>query len=385
MSSVSCSICWDIVTATCIVSYLQCGHVYHQNCLEKWLDASRTCPECRNGVINAKRIYLNLVPDPEVETLNLALTKKTAQFQFLTNDNELQKAIVEYLEKEMNAKLLEKDEELLQSSKRNDELKSNASYMQLLIEKLKLELEMEEKQQANLTTELTDVKNQLAASQTKNIEITNSTVALKEYHREQIKQISDLHSEILNLTERLDQFRGLFVAANNKLQVQLQENEVLKNDRNSLLSRNSQLIKKNYNMKLQVGNEFNAQQLSRTIRKKYNDLPRSAIGAFQPRFSNEVDLLQTKLKNHLKTKQKLLQHHQTNNDVNLNIKLVKSKLSWICRSNQVDLLQQKLKYKSFSQNYLKKRKFLQHHQKNNDENLKIKLVKSKLNWMCVKS
>lgn len=381
MSSVSCSICWDIVTATCIVSYLQCGHVYHHNCLEKWLDASRTCPECRNGVINAKRIYLNLVPDPEVEALNLSLTKKTAEFQFLTTDNEIQQAMVQYLTEELQKKLLEKDEELLQSSKRNEELISNASCMQLLNEKLRLELEMQEKQQANLTTESTYLKNQLAASQTKSIEITNSTIALKEYHREQVKQISDLHSEILNLTERLDQFRGLFVAANNKLQVQLQENEVLKNERNSLLSRNSQLIKKNYNMKLQVGKEFNAQQLPRTIRKKYNDLPRSAIGAFQPRFSNKV---QTKLKNHLKKNQKLLQHRRTNNDVNLNIKLVKSKLNWICRSNQVDLLQPKLKNKSFSQNYQRKRK-LQHHQINDDENLKIKLVKSKLNWMCVKS
>lgn len=382
MSSVSCSICWDIVTATCVVSYLQCGHVYHHNCLEKWLNASKTCPECRNGVINAKRIYLNLVPDPEIEVLNSALTKKSTEFEFLTTDNEIQKAIVKYLEKESNDKLLEKDEELLKSSKRNDELKSSASCMQLQNEKLKLELEMQEKQQANLTTEITDLKNQLAASQTKNIEITNSTVALKEYHREQIKQISDLHSEILNLTERLDQFRGLFVAANNKLQVQLQENEVIKIERDSLLSRNTQLIKKSYSIKLQGGNKFNTQQLSRLIRKKYNDHPRSAIGTFQSRRSNKMDLIENKLKNHLN--KKLLLHHQTSNDVNLKIKLIKSKLSWICRSNNVDLLQQKFKSQNISQNHPKKRKHLLH-QSSNTDNLKFKLVKSKLNWICVKS
>lgn len=314
--------------------------------------------------MNSKRIYLNLVPDPEIEVLNLALTRKTKEFEFLATDNEIQDAIIKHLEKESKDQLVRKEEELLFSSKRNDELTTSASKMQHQNEKLKLELAMQEKQQTDLTNEVTELKNQLSASQSKNVEITNSTVALKEYYREQIKQISDLHLEILNLTERLDQFRGLFVAVNNKLQVQLQENEVIKNERNSLLRRNSQLIKKHRSIKLLVSNKFNAQQLSRTIRKKY--YARSRSGTFQPKRNYEMDRFQ-------------------DSELNLKIKLVKSKPSWICRSNKVDALQQKLTVNQFSQSHLKKKPTVFRQQSNNDENLKIKLVKSELSWMCVKS
>lgn len=323
MSSVSCSICWEIVTSTCVASFVLCGHVYHHNCLERWLKTSRTCPECRNGIINTKRIYLNLVPDPEIEGLHLELTKKNKEYDFLITGNEIQDAIIKQLEKEMSENILAKDKELLLSTNKNDELKLRTSCMQHENEKLKLDLEIQEKQRANLTNEITDLKNQLAASQTKNIEITNSTVALKEYYREQVKQISDLQAEILNSTERLDQFRALFVAANNKLQLQLQENEVVKNERNSLLKRNSQLTNKMYSLKLQVGNKF-----LRKIKQKYNDLPRSAVGTCRYRRESRMGFLRTKLeKNHLKKPNKSLQ--RCGNE-NLKIKLVKSKLSWVC-------------------------------------------------------
>lgn len=355
MTSVSCSICWDIVTSTCVVSYLACGHVYHHHCLDKWLKTSSTCPECRNFAVNAKRIYLNLVPDPEIEDLNVELSKRNKEYEFLQTSYEIQDAIIKQLDKEMSTKLVEKDEALMFSQQRNDELKLTMTSMQHLNDKLNLELQMQEKQQSYLTNEVTELKTLLAVSQTKNMEITNSTVTLKEYYREQVKQISDLHSEILNLTERLDQFRGQFVAADSKLQAQLQENELIKNERDTLLNQNSQLVNKVDNLKLQVDN-----QLSRKIRQKYEKLS-SSVGTFQSRRKLKFEYLHKKKEmttfglNHL-TKE----WHRSSSD-SLKIKLVKSKLS--------------------SQNHLTKN----WHPYSCSDSLKIKLVKSKLSWVCVKS
>lgn len=322
MSAVSCSICWDIVTPTCVASYVLCGHVYHHNCLNKWLKTSSTCPECRNIVVIPKRIYLNLVPDPEIEDLNLELAKKNKEYEFLQTSNEIQDAIIKQLDKEMSTKLMEKNEELLFSQARNAKLQVTSSNVEYQNQKLKLELEMQEKQQDCLRNEVTDLKSQLVASQSKNTEITNSTAVLKEFYREQVKQISDLHSEILSLTERLDQFRGLYVSANTKLQVQLQEHEIVKNERDALLNRNSQLVKSIYNLKLQLDNK-----ILHKIKKKYNRLPLSA-GTFLSKKRRQVDCVEHKLKEksvlHLTKKWNCVR----NND--LKIKLVKSKIRWVC-------------------------------------------------------
>ncbi|KAG4068522.1 hypothetical protein HA402_004863 [Bradysia odoriphaga] len=338
MSSVSCSICWDIVTSTCIASYIACGHVYHHHCLDKWLKTSKTCPECRNAAFTTKRIYLNLVPDPEIEVLNLELTKTTKKFEFAAIDNEIQGAIIKQLEKQLSAK----DELLLLSAKQNDELKSNSNFILHQRDKLKLELELQEKQQLHLTSELSDVRNQLQASQAKNIEITSSTVTLKEYYREQVMQISDLHAQILDLTERLDQFRSMFAATDNKLQAQLQANQVMEKERDSLLSRNTHLYQKMYSLKLQVGKNF-----SRKIKNKYNGLLQSSSPP--PKF-----LLRRQYGNGGFPKTKLVK----------SLKNQKPNVFYQCRAKTNEHLKIKL-IKS--------------------KNLKMKLVKSKLNWMCLNS
>lgn len=337
MSSVSCSICWEVVTSTCVVSYLLCGHVYHQTCVEKWLKTARTCPECRNGVSNINRIYLNLVPDPQIDHLNLELAKKNKEFQFSKTDNEIQDAIIKQLEREMRTKLLEKDEEIQLITRKNDELKATAGFIEHQNAKLNLELEMQEKQRAVLKNEVTNLNNQMATTRSENIDINLSMVELKIDNDGQVKQISDLHSEVLNLTDRLDQFRNEFVAANNKLQVQIQENEIIKNERDSLLHRNSQLIMDVYTLKLQVDNNKNAYELLGTLRKKYDDLLLSS-GAIHARWNNQVDLSHGKIKikifqKNLKRKRKLLKMRnglKCSSSGNLKIKLVKSKFTWRC-------------------------------------------------------
>jgi hypothetical protein len=49
-----CSICLDPVTEEQWVdrrlsTFLACGHGFHTNCIEAWLENHNTCPECRQN------------------------------------------------------------------------------------------------------------------------------------------------------------------------------------------------------------------------------------------------------------------------------------------------------------------------------------------------
>ncbi|KAF5770519.1 putative transcription factor C2H2 family [Helianthus annuus] len=47
----SCSICLADYVATDMVRLLpECGHLFHVECIDKWLKVHRTCPVCRNSL-----------------------------------------------------------------------------------------------------------------------------------------------------------------------------------------------------------------------------------------------------------------------------------------------------------------------------------------------
>ncbi|OWR49790.1 hypothetical protein KGM_214851 [Danaus plexippus plexippus] len=45
-----CTICSDIVNQAENIYVTKCGHVFHYNCLSKWIARSKSCPQCRNKV-----------------------------------------------------------------------------------------------------------------------------------------------------------------------------------------------------------------------------------------------------------------------------------------------------------------------------------------------
>ncbi|KAJ1521282.1 hypothetical protein ONE63_002962 [Megalurothrips usitatus] len=47
-----CSICQDDIRKRRGEPRLACGHVFHESCLEKWMEAAlhRTCPNCRKPI-----------------------------------------------------------------------------------------------------------------------------------------------------------------------------------------------------------------------------------------------------------------------------------------------------------------------------------------------
>ena len=49
--SVTCSICCESIDfSNEEISVLNCGHLFHQKCVQQWLDTSSTCPDCRRKV-----------------------------------------------------------------------------------------------------------------------------------------------------------------------------------------------------------------------------------------------------------------------------------------------------------------------------------------------
>ena len=119
--SVSCSICQEHVNFYDEeISVLNCGHLYHQSCLQRWLDTSSTCPECRTAVAGNNFVQ-KIYPSKSKSELENAVYKgssnetKNILKEYEDTTKNLQKMFterIEDLEKE-NLKLKEDLEKLL--------------------------------------------------------------------------------------------------------------------------------------------------------------------------------------------------------------------------------------------------------------------------------
>jgi len=48
--ALTCSICLEDLSVESIAIQLSCSHLYHEECIVKWLDRSNTCPSCHRIV-----------------------------------------------------------------------------------------------------------------------------------------------------------------------------------------------------------------------------------------------------------------------------------------------------------------------------------------------
>ena len=46
--NIACSICLESFTLNCVISTIPCGHVFHYNCIAKWIgNGNQHCSQCR--------------------------------------------------------------------------------------------------------------------------------------------------------------------------------------------------------------------------------------------------------------------------------------------------------------------------------------------------
>ncbi|XP_006820068.1 E3 ubiquitin-protein ligase TRAIP-like [Saccoglossus kowalevskii] len=78
MLQASCTICSDLFEVESNVSATHCGHVFHEHCLQRWLNQSKTCPQCRADCFArnvVKRLYFNQSEEEAVTELDASSLK----------------------------------------------------------------------------------------------------------------------------------------------------------------------------------------------------------------------------------------------------------------------------------------------------------------------
>ena len=57
---IACPTCLNPFLLNCDISATLCGHVFHTNCIEKWLQmGNKTCPQCREFCSISFKLYLS--------------------------------------------------------------------------------------------------------------------------------------------------------------------------------------------------------------------------------------------------------------------------------------------------------------------------------------
>ena len=47
---IQCCICADLFSEDTDIAAIQCGHVFHEHCLARWMTTANTCPSCRKRI-----------------------------------------------------------------------------------------------------------------------------------------------------------------------------------------------------------------------------------------------------------------------------------------------------------------------------------------------
>ena len=54
----TCSVCYDDFTSNNLLYVVRCNHAFHKGCINSWFTSSKTCPLCRESVIEIKSPFL---------------------------------------------------------------------------------------------------------------------------------------------------------------------------------------------------------------------------------------------------------------------------------------------------------------------------------------
>ena len=147
--SVTCAICQeDINFCAEEISVLNCGHLYHNGCLQQWLSTNSTCPECRSAVTRnnfVRKLYPSKKEDAESVYRGTSEETKSILKIYEESTKNLQKMFTERIVNLEN-KNLELEEKLQKLSDEKENLRSKLENEELKNKVLKSEIKtLEEK------------------------------------------------------------------------------------------------------------------------------------------------------------------------------------------------------------------------------------------------
>lgn len=233
-----CVICTELMSDDGILSYLECGHVYHQTCLDRWTRTMQTCPECRIAITKApRRLYLHFTDQPDLDEITKDISQKngflektiaTLQEQKTKGDHILRLSLAQ-ITKLVNSNVRIK--RALLESETCGKL-STAKVIQLTRQ---LKEQTEQREALSIVVESLRAHGKTMNEKLKEnrISIDQMKDTIRTMDKAQADRIIEnckLELEKGELYTRLDQFRTEFVRANNELQELKSENENLKNE-----------------------------------------------------------------------------------------------------------------------------------------------------------
>jgi len=104
----NCSTCLELLSQNCDLSSLSCGHVFHSDCIIKWIKTGQdNCPQCRSKCTlhQLRRIYFTqeaeVVPSEQVNLMTLQNQLDSLTYQLRSAEIEKKKS-QELIEKLMS-------------------------------------------------------------------------------------------------------------------------------------------------------------------------------------------------------------------------------------------------------------------------------------------
>lgn len=237
MSCVQCVICTDLMTEECILSFLECGHVYHQTCLNPWIQTSKTCPECRVTIKSTpRRLYLHFTNQPDLAEMR-EISRKNGGLEMMITTLQQQNA-----KKDRVLRLtLTQLNHLVNSNIRfkravaelDEKSKSSTEKANQLTQKLKEQTEQRQVLSAiveSMRTQENAMNEKLRQSRVIIDKMMEKIRVLDRSQADRIIENYQLELEKANLITRLDTFRTEFVETNTELHKVKSENENLRNE-----------------------------------------------------------------------------------------------------------------------------------------------------------
>lgn len=77
-NELECSICMETIQRDEVMVKLECQHVYHYNCIHRWLECKRQCPICKR--VTSVEVYRR---SPKFEVERLRRVTQIIDFYFL--------------------------------------------------------------------------------------------------------------------------------------------------------------------------------------------------------------------------------------------------------------------------------------------------------------